>query len=215
VARTKWWLATLAVIAVMTADATADAAQQALTATSGASSSAAVASAAPVGDGGAEDIKVIVPLGKIAALKAKDDAQSYEAWKADFNQRSFEWHLLSTKAIFILVMGIVLFGLWLTWLQFTRDQRSETRRARRAALRHAEQPNDAAAAGASAVDHAPQTSPSSLKIGAAGVEISSQVIGLLILAFSLGFFYLYIKDVYPMQSGREALPVSSAASAPR
>jgi hypothetical protein len=37
-----------------------------------------------------------------------------------------------------------------------------------------------------------------LKISASGVEVSSPVIGLLILAVSLGFFYLYLSQVYPI-----------------
>lgn len=37
-----------------------------------------------------------------------------------------------------------------------------------------------------------------LKISASGVELSSPVIGLLILAVSLGFFYLYLSQVYPI-----------------
>jgi hypothetical protein len=39
-----------------------------------------------------------------------------------------------------------------------------------------------------------------LKFNADGLEIKSQVIGLLVLALSLAFFYLYILYVYPMQT---------------
>ena len=41
--------------------------------------------------------------------------------------------------IFVLVVAIVLFGLWLTWLQFTRDQGHEVRRFKRAVRQSAEQ----------------------------------------------------------------------------
>jgi hypothetical protein len=37
-----------------------------------------------------------------------------------------------------------------------------------------------------------------IKLSAAGLEMSSPVIGLLILAISLGFFYLYLSQVYPI-----------------
>jgi hypothetical protein len=44
-------------------------------------------------------------------------------WRKDFNKRSWEWHLLSTKIIFTMVVGTVLFGLFLSYLQFTREER--------------------------------------------------------------------------------------------
>jgi hypothetical protein len=39
---------------------------------------------------------------------------------------------------------------------------------------------------------------SHIKMSATGVEVSSPVIGLLILIVSLGFFYLYLSQVYPI-----------------
>ena len=38
----------------------------------------------------------------------------------------------------------------------------------------------------------------SIKLGKDGLEISSPVIGLLILFISMGFFYLYLANVYPI-----------------
>jgi hypothetical protein len=38
----------------------------------------------------------------------------------------------------------------------------------------------------------------SIKLGRDGLEISSPVIGLLILVISMGFFYLYLANVYPI-----------------
>ena len=43
--------------------------------------------------------------------------------------------------------------------------------------------------------HVTQTS---IKLGKDGLEISSPVIGLLVLFLSLGFFYLYLTNVYPI-----------------
>jgi hypothetical protein len=37
-----------------------------------------------------------------------------------------------------------------------------------------------------------------IKLSPSGVEVSSPVIGLLILIVSLGFFYLYLSQVYPI-----------------
>lgn len=169
--------------------------------------------AAAAGGAGQQTIDAGQMLNNIAAIEAEREAREYESWKAQFNRRSFEWHLLSTRVIFVLVVAIVLFGLWLTWLQFTRDQGHEVRRFKRAVRQSAEQLDDRAGTDSTAAGQDRPPVATTLKIGAAGVEITSQVIGMLILAFSLGFFYLYIKDVYPMQSGREALPVAKPASA--
>jgi hypothetical protein len=40
--------------------------------------------------------------------------------------------------------------------------------------------------------------PTSIKLGRDGLEINSSFVGLLILFFSLGFFYLYLTNVYPI-----------------
>lgn len=38
-----------------------------------------------------------------------------------------------------------------------------------------------------------------MKVGAAGIEVSSSIVGLLILVISLAFFYLYLENVYPVE----------------
>jgi hypothetical protein len=42
-------------------------------------------------------------------------------WKEEFDERSYQWHLFSTKLIFFLVILIVVFGLYITYVQFNRD----------------------------------------------------------------------------------------------
>jgi hypothetical protein len=53
---------------------------------------------------------------------------------------------------------------------------------------------------------------SSIKVGAGGLELSSQVIGLIVLALSFGFFYLYVKEVYPMVEAVSHAGLSTAKS---
>jgi hypothetical protein len=86
-----------------------------------------------------------------------------------------------------MVIGIVGFGLRLTWLQFTRENRIRTRAS-----------GSEPATGAETDVKSPPATPSTVKIGPAGIEITSQVIGLLILALSVGFFYLYARYIYPI-----------------
>lgn len=122
-------------------------------------------------------------------------------WKELFAERSFEWHLLSTKLLFGLVMGIVLFGLYITYVQFTRDYQSWSPTPHHAvgsAPTGEHHPTEAQSEAAAAVPRP----ASSIKIGAGSLELSSQVIGLIVLAMSFAFFYLYVKTIYPMVEAR-------------
>jgi hypothetical protein len=117
-------------------------------------------------------------------------------WKQEFEQQSYVWHLLSSKIIFCLVIAIVIFGLFITYLQFSRDYRDW------APAHHAPPPPPPAAplaegqAAAEAV--MPPRPVTSLKLSAGGLELSSQVIGLIVLGLSFAFFYLYVKEIHPM-----------------
>ena len=121
-----------------------------------------------------------------------EDHAKHLQWQRKFSRESWDWHLFSTKLLLYVVMSIVAFGLLITYLQFTRDG-AKALRSRSKAIAQASDgqvAKDTAGAG---------ETPSTVKLSAAGIEITSQVIGLLVLAFSLGFFYLYVKVVYPMQ----------------
>ena len=117
----------------------------------------------------------------------------HRKWAVEFKQKSFEWHLVSTKIIFALVIIIVGFGLFITYLQFRKDYTDES-------YRHlpAVEPKPTEGDPAAAAPSVPSRSVTSMKLGPGGLELSSQIIGLAVLAFSLGFFYLYVKNVYPM-----------------
>ena len=127
----------------------------------------------------------------------REDHAAYLRWQREFSRRSWEWHLHSTRLLMYVVLVIVGFGLFITYLQFTQDRRPRRRGALPATI-----PSATGGTDPGQEDHDATTGaspPSSLKLGPAGIEITSQVIGLLVLAFSLAFFYFYIKDVYPMQ----------------
>lgn len=125
-----------------------------------------------------------------AALDAKQ-----RAWTQEFQQRTFEWHLLSTRIIFGLVIFIVGFGLFITYLQFRRDYTdSSYHQTHREVLEVKPADGDPAPIAVSV----PSKSVTTMKLGPGGLELSSQIIGLAVLAFSLGFFYLYVKEVYPL-----------------
>ena len=86
--------------------------------------------------------------------------------------------------ITLLVFSITLAGVWMSYRQFEADLRAS------------------------------RDGPSNtFKASAAGVEISSSVIGLLVLVVSLAFFYLYVKEVYPITVISRPAPPAAAPPA--
>lgn len=144
-----------------------------------------------------------------SVLHKKDieDEIEHRAWEREFTRKSWEWHLLSTRVVFGVVVLIVIVGLGLTIYQFQRDYTGRRRRSRGVSVL-AHTGADAAGSPLPAERSAPTgddnaglaRAATSLKIGPAGLEMTSQIVGLLILAFSLVFFYLYVKEVYPMRA---------------
>jgi hypothetical protein len=115
----------------------------------------------------------------------------HRQWREEFVEKSYQWHLFSTRVIFWLVVSIVTFGLYITYVQFTRDYRGWS-------AVHGQAPPSAAADPAQAAGEQASRPVSTVKLGPGGLELSSQVIGLIVLALSFGFFYEYIRVVYPM-----------------
>jgi len=85
--------------------------------------------------------------------------------------RVFAWQHFSTRVIFFVVLGLVVVGVVFAWLQFRRGMKEPPA---------AGQP-----------DH-------ELELSAKGIKVSSPVLGVVILALSLAFFYLYLVYVYPI-----------------
>lgn len=115
-------------------------------------------------------------------------AQCWEAYQASLayyrtglthRARVFAWQHLSTRIIFFVVLGLVLTGIYFAWLQFQQG---------RAAPRGAgSPPGDAGGA-----------ERHEIEISLKGIKVSSPVLGIVILALSLAFFYLYLVYVYPI-----------------
>ena len=114
------------------------------------------------------------------ALRAKFD---YQAYRYFHTKRTFDFQYWSGKIIFWVVLLIVFSGLVLSALQFY------------VGLRHPLETRLKGDAGATAPDDA---SVSEFEVSLQRIKLKSSVLGLLILAFSLVFFYLYLKYVYPI-----------------
>lgn len=122
------------------------------------------------------------------------------AWRAYYEYKArglahrgevFAWQLASEKAIFVVVLFLVIAGIYFSWLQFRaslpRPQRAGAKRAGGAA--EAEVAPVAAAVAAAVTE---------FSAGRDGIKVSSPVLGVIILVLSLLFFYLYLVYVYPI-----------------
>ena len=106
----------------------------------------------------------------------------------DYNRRVFEWQMTSTMVSFWMVIALVLAGLAFAAIQFWRAMR------------------------ATAGDPGLNTD---LELSGKGLKVSSPVLGVIILTISLGFFYLYLLHVYPIEHvrGDPARPAASDTDA--
>jgi len=111
-----------------------------------------------------------------AGLKSMQDAlkgyYDYRIKGFDHRARVFEWQLLSSRIIFVLVILIVVVGLYFSWLQFMAGLREN--------------------ADLEKTTTTVEASPTG------GIKVSSPVLGVIILTLSLAFFYLYLVHVYPI-----------------
>jgi len=106
-------------------------------------------------------------------MRARAD---YEAFVFDNRKKAFAWQDTSSKLIFWLVVIIVLAGLWMSYIQLKEGLKNKT-------VNQAE--------GEGEETHQIEISKESMKI-------SSTFVGVVILAMSLVFFYLYLFVVYPI-----------------
>ena len=112
-------------------------------------------------------------LGEEGSEALRQALTSYYRYRVDGYEhrgRVFAWQLLSSRIIFVLVIFLVLAGLYFSWMQF------------RAGL---------GGTGAEPRD-------TTFEASATGFKVSSPVLGVIILAISLAFFYLYLVHVYPI-----------------
>jgi hypothetical protein len=112
-------------------------------------------------------------LGEEGAAAQREAFTAYYRYRIngyEHRERVFRWQLLSSWIIFIMVILLVCTGVYFSWLQF------------RSAMK-------------SGVESAQETT---FEASTTGFKVSSPVLGVIILAISLAFFYLYLVHVYPI-----------------
>ncbi|MEM6667419.1 MAG: hypothetical protein AAF638_13560 [Pseudomonadota bacterium] len=137
------------------------------------------------GDPGAATLRRVGPPDLVpeapppGVLTAEGRRSMQSAYKAYYDYRVtgfahraevFRWQLFSSRLIFVLVIAIVIAGLYFSWMQFHHGLKTG--------------------------DLDKETSLEASV--ASGIKVSSPVLGVIILALSLGFFYLYLLHVYPI-----------------
>lgn len=109
--------------------------------------------------------------GMAALRQALTSYYQYRTSGYAHRERVFAWQLLSSRIIFVLVIALVLTGIYFSWLQF----RASLKGGKGAELKE-----------------------TSFEASTTGLKISSPVLGVIILAMSLAFFYLYLVYIYPI-----------------
>ena len=102
-----------------------------------------------------------------AALKAY---YQYRITGYEHRQHVFEWQLLSSRIIFVVVIFLVLVGVYFSWLQFQSSLKTV----------------------------GGEIKETTFEASTSGLKISSPILGVIILAISLAFFYLYLVYIYPI-----------------
>jgi len=104
--------------------------------------------------------------------------------------RVFRWQLISSKIIFLIVTLLVFSGIYFAALQFHEGMRLRT------AARLSTPPKEVEGGNALGVN--PNSEITKISASAKGIEVSSPILGVIILIISLAFFYLYLVYVYPI-----------------
>ena len=107
---------------------------------------------------------------------------AYLQRQLDHRSSVFWWQHFFSRLIFVMVVVLVSLGTYFAWRQFHRGEREAERAAR------------------SGVDPSKGAVPSisTVELGMTGIKVSSTVLGIIILALSLGFLYLYLVYVFPI-----------------
>ncbi|WP_154402537.1 hypothetical protein [Mucilaginibacter endophyticus] len=105
-----------------------------------------------------------------------DSVSSYYVWALQNRRQIISRQQFTGNIIFILVVILVLSGLSFSAIQFYIAVRSVKKRS------------------------ASANTSTSFKASLSGIEVSSSVLGVIVLTISIVFFYLYLSKVYPLVS---------------
>jgi large-conductance mechanosensitive channel len=111
------------------------------------------------------------------------EIHEYNKWVFENRKSIFEWQQFSGKVIFCVVNFLVLTGVAFSGIQFFIAMRQLTKRKRISKTTNVEEN---------------EILPTTLKASISGIEVSSSILGVIVLIVSFLFFYLYLVYVYPI-----------------
>jgi hypothetical protein len=123
----------------------------------------------------------------------------FESEENDLTYRAnvFAWQYFSSKVIFCVVVILVLSGLCFSAVQFGIAMRAQFLSL--AKVKKTVHKLTATEGQAQAGPDSLLTTATTIEASLKGIKITSSVLGLLVLAISMGFFYLYLVFVYPIR----------------
>ena len=126
----------------------------------------------------------------------------HENTRQDLIHRSkrLQWHAFASNVIFWVVLAIVFVGIFFSGIQFylalkKHKEKIPGSKQHLAALKPAEAPQH---------DGEDNDMKVTMKLSSSGIEVSSSVLGIIILTISIAFFYLYLTFVYPINDMKQA-----------
>jgi hypothetical protein len=150
---------------------------------------------------------------KAACEASAKAAFDHQVWLLQYRERAYEAHHRYTLWVFVLVCALVVLGMYLSLREFNLDSRRRealiaqlTKRLKRLSGQKGQD---------SAAEHGDGGASTSTTLGidATGVKVTSPVLGVIILVLSMGFFYLYLKTVYPINEATVPEPAARPAQA--
>ena len=111
----------------------------------------------------------------------------YRLFGYQHREKVFAWQLLSSKIIFFCVIILLMVGLYFSYLQFKKSMLEVGTR------------NEKVDGEKTETDKTTSSSQTTIEATLKGFKISSPVLGVIILAISLIFFYLYLIHIYPIR----------------
>jgi len=120
-----------------------------------------------------------------SAMNAKNQASvkafEYNNWAFEHRKKVFSWQLSSGRITFGVVILLVMTGVFFSGIQFFIAMKRANRRKK-----------------SDEVAKENEVLPTTLKASLSGIEVSSSILGVIILMVSFLFFYLYLVHVYPI-----------------
>lgn len=146
----------------------------------------------------ADPAENLTPATRAAQQEALQAKYKYQAFSYQHAQRTFDFQYWSGKVIFWVVLLIVFAGIAFSAVQFYVGLRHplDKRAAKGSGGKDGEKKDDEKDDKDAPAPAAEDPCVSEFEASLQGIKLKSSVLGLLILAMSMVFFYLYLKFVY-------------------